>query len=685
MFEDFGLSLKDSAGKSRKFKDLYNELMTKIRDSNGNIMPDALVKMNEMGIATTKSAGKMRPIIDVLRDIQKSTAKMSEEQKNAVLKALAGEEAYGKLNALLSTNMDTTQKWAEELKTTNVVNDAFAKYLETFTAQFTILKAKFEPVVKIIGGKFLENMSKVIKQITPLVDRIREWVKEHPKLTEQIVLFSTAVLTSLVGLGSFLVIIGSIGTKIGSLLGFLSSLVGGLGAIGSFLAANPIALWIAGIVTALGTLYLAWVQNWGNIQGIVNKFLQETGLDKWINGIVESFMHLYDNISPYITLIQEALRKIFSIAVGEGSLEEKMNKIKGVFAGLLKDFQPVIDGITGFVNKAVEEIMKLYYTIEPYILMIPDVFNKVWSDITTGFNNFVNEYKPAWDGLWEYALKLLTELWAELQPLITDIQAFVQEEWAKFNTETLPQLQVFFDAVIQEWNALKPIILPIVNLLMSGIMLAIKTYLSQIISDLKVLWSAFKVGWDIFTWVLNNLIIPGMTAIAMSITEIINNISESWKTVKELWKKYIAEPWDYFLKLIVSVTPTIVSAVAKLMESIWNSLKKYYLQMSTWFNSTFGEMLGTLQAIQQMASGGTSFNLTTSSGTTSASDTTSSSGSAKLSRSLSSASRSASSSASSGSKTFIVNGNIYGGDAGLRELNRLLRQYGFEEDARGVI
>lgn len=660
LFSEFGIKLYDSSQKTKKMSDVYKELSQKM-ESGGKLTADGSKAMQDLGINTVKSAGKMRPIIDILRDMQSGLKGLSQEEVNKALEAIGGTRGFTKLNTLLQGNIDELDKWVKDLKATKVAEDAFAETKKSLGAQFTILLETIKPVIYQIGEKLNKHLGNLIKNVTEIAGKIKEWVAQNPKLFEQIVNIAVAVSLALVSLGSFLMIVGGIGVALAGFIKNISVLITGISAIGTFLAANPIALWIAGIVASLGVLYLAWTENWGGMQDVINNFIKDIGLDKFINKFVETFMHIYDNVSPYITLIQEALGKIFNIVGGEGDIQSKIDKIKGIFGGLVSGLIPIFTNISSY-------------------------FTDIWNKITASFNAFVEYFKPAWDGLYEYFLKLINELWLEIQPLITDIQKFVQDEWAKFNTDTLPQLQVFFDAVIQEWNALKPIILPIVNILLGSIMLAFKNNISGIISIMKIFWGAFKSGWDIFTWILNNLLIPGMTAIAMSITEIINNISESWKMVKDLWKKYIAEPWDYFLKILKQAKPTIVSAVETLLTSVWNTLKIYYLQIKAWFDSTFGELIGTLQSLQQMASGGASFNLTTTSGTSSGSSgTTSSSGSAKLTRSLSSASRSSSSSASSGSKTFIVNGNIYGGDAGLRELNRLLRQYGFEEDARGVI
>ena len=71
---------------------------------------DALAKL---GVAVYDADTKaMRPVIDVLQDLKAGFAGVTHEEREAILKAISGEEVFAKLGGLLSSDLTILRSWS---------------------------------------------------------------------------------------------------------------------------------------------------------------------------------------------------------------------------------------------------------------------------------------------------------------------------------------------------------------------------------------------------------------------------------------------------------------------------------------------------------------------------------------------------------------------------------------------
>ena len=147
------------------------------------------------------ATGNMRPMIDVLKDMQRGMKGLTGAQKAAVLKALAGEEAFSKLGGLMDSNLDTLGSWQEEMKKGGALQLAFSQKMGAASEQVRLLWISVQDLAISLGQPLLGPISAVAGWLSKMVQRMAAFAQAHPLLGKVAgaVLALVAVVSLLVG------------------------------------------------------------------------------------------------------------------------------------------------------------------------------------------------------------------------------------------------------------------------------------------------------------------------------------------------------------------------------------------------------------------------------------------------------------------------------------------------------
>lgn len=129
--------------------------------------PEVTNKLRELGIETTDAAGNMRPLFDILRDIERaglSTGKIME---------LFGQRGGPQLVALLEVGVDEIERFKRELEASRGIARRMEQAtLNTLGGQFDIFKSQVEGIVLALGGKMNPSLREAIGEL-------QQFLKEH--------------------------------------------------------------------------------------------------------------------------------------------------------------------------------------------------------------------------------------------------------------------------------------------------------------------------------------------------------------------------------------------------------------------------------------------------------------------------------------------------------------------------
>jgi len=172
---------------------------------------DAAKALKFLGVSVFDSTGEMRPMIDVLKDMQKGMAGLTGEQKAAALKAIAGEEAFSKLGGLLEGNLDTLESWRKELEQGGAMQLAFSQKMEATNEQVKLLWISVKNLAISIGGPLLESLSGAAAWLAKMLQGVTEFTKAHPIIGKVIGVTLAAVGVFGLLAGSVLTVTGAVG------------------------------------------------------------------------------------------------------------------------------------------------------------------------------------------------------------------------------------------------------------------------------------------------------------------------------------------------------------------------------------------------------------------------------------------------------------------------------------------
>jgi TP901 family phage tail tape measure protein len=131
------------------------------------------IALKNMGVQVYDASGKMRPFTDILSDMQKGMKGMTGEQQAFNLKAIAGEEAFAKLQGLLSGSTEQMKRWAKETREGTTLTDAFAKIQATLQSRLDVLGITLANTSVMIGEKFGPQIAKAIDHLTNFIAALR--------------------------------------------------------------------------------------------------------------------------------------------------------------------------------------------------------------------------------------------------------------------------------------------------------------------------------------------------------------------------------------------------------------------------------------------------------------------------------------------------------------------------------
>lgn len=252
-------------------------------------------KLKELGITVKDSTGNLRPMIELLAEMDSKTANMGNADRLAAFKTIFGEEAVSGLSELIN------QAGAGGIaKYLDIVKNNTGKASQVASIQMSGVKGAMDELSSAAEGLsitfsnlFLPAIKSIASGMKSLTNTLNSFIETHPVLTRGVV-YAVAGFTAYVAVVKTLMIAKSalaVGT---TLLASRTLLLNGVVTTATFvtkavtvaqwalnaaLTANPIGLVVAGVAALIGigiALYKNWdkiskffITAWENIKGAV--------------------------------------------------------------------------------------------------------------------------------------------------------------------------------------------------------------------------------------------------------------------------------------------------------------------------------------------------------------------------------------------------------------------------------
>lgn len=164
--------------------------------------------IEELGLKVTDSTGKMRPLADIIGQINEKTKDYTETEQIRIAKQLAGQHALSGFITLMHAGKDKLQDFTKELENSGGTAEKIAdKQMDNLAGSFEYLKSATNNAVITLGNQFIP----VIRATTDVITRAVTWFDSLPSSVASTIAITGAAVTvfSLLG-GAFLLALGSI-------------------------------------------------------------------------------------------------------------------------------------------------------------------------------------------------------------------------------------------------------------------------------------------------------------------------------------------------------------------------------------------------------------------------------------------------------------------------------------------
>lgn len=338
--------------------------------------------MKKLGISITNSDGSMKSLMEIMLDMRKGFAGLTEAEKAQYAAMLGGQQAMSGLLAIVNASDEDFSKLTEEIYNADGAAQDMANTMQdNLSGQLTILKSTLEGIAISFG----EIMLPAIKSVVAGLQKFAEWITNTSDTTKKIVV---VIATVVAALGPLLLI----GAKLIS--GFLSIKML-LMTTGTTLTAltGPLGVLIA----AVAAFALAWTTNFGGIRDTVSSIMST--ILSTITAILSKIKSLWDSnwLDIKITLkaVFDAIEIIIETALGviEGAIK--------IFSGVIKgDWKTVWEGVKTIANSIWKGIKNLFKTFLNWIVdTLLSIGAKLYANAKTAFQNIKDGFSEKWQAI----------------------------------------------------------------------------------------------------------------------------------------------------------------------------------------------------------------------------------------------------------------------------------------------
>lgn len=439
--------------------------------------------LDELGISAYDGSGKARDFNDIVDELSKAFAGMSDEEANATKNQVFTTYGMNAFNKMTAATTETVNKFKTGLKdATGSAAQQAETQLDNLKGSLTLLQSALEGAGIVIGQRLTPYIRKLAEFINVLVTGFNNLTDAQQDMIVRIGLIVAAigpvmlimsklfsVILAIVGAFKKLTIFSQITESIRLVTAGYAGLakqMGGIPAIvsrvmtvfGSFSTAIGV---VAGVI---GILVAVFVTLWKTNDDFRNKIVSvfETVKNKIImsietirqtlsqldfSGIVETlkavWMGFCEIIEPLFTNAFVAIATVISsvMSVVEGIIETAVGIINGdtdlIAVGIQTAFKGLLTGITGLASNILSLVGELGANILSALGLedIAEVFQTFFETISEIFEQIPEVVNNAFETVGAFFTETLPEF---IDSAIETIQGFAENVVAFF-TETIPE------------------------------------------------------------------------------------------------------------------------------------------------------------------------------------------------------------------------------------------------------
>lgn len=498
--------------------------------------------------------GNMRPMTDIIADIEKATAGMSDQQRDAALASVFGTQAMRGLSSVLGEGTDKVYALEEALYNSEGAAKAASDEMEGgIGGSLRALGSALESLAISFGDV-----------LAPTVKKVADFLSEMAlKFTG----LSDGMKKAIVIVGSVLAAIGPFLTVLGTILMVIPKITAALATI------NPIVLAVIAVIGALVGIGIALYQNWETIkEKAIEVFSIFTPL---FEAVQEAFQHVVDFIMDiwgqlvdfwleHGTMLQEATSNIFS-AIG-AVIETVMNAVWAV----MQFIWPVVEALILDTWNAIKNTIQGALDV---IMGIVQAFGAL----------FTGNWSALWDAIKQIVSGLVQAVWGLINLWFVGKILKLGKTFAK----------AFKDVITKLWNSVKSIFTSSLNAVRSNVSTvfnAIRSVISSIMNAVRsVITTVLNAIKSIFTGSLN--------AVRSTTSSVLNSIKSVFSNIFNSLKGVVTGAMNGVKNAVSNGIKGALNVVTNMAKNFFNAGKNIVTSIADGIKSAIGKVTGAISDV----------------------------------------------------------------------------------------
>ncbi|MFF3671684.1 phage tail tape measure protein [Microtetraspora malaysiensis] len=557
-----------------------SEAGTALRGAIGRLLKptnEVQATLDRLGVTVMDSSGKMRPLVDIITQLEKSGA------STADMLTIFGLEAGPGMQALVSQGSGALRDLTKELENSGgTAANIAAVQMEGFNGAVKGLQSAFEGLMIAVADTGLLDWA------TKAVNKLTEWVSTLGEADKETMKWAVAIGGAVAALGPLLIVTGHAVSSIGSI-------ITGVRLLSTVLLASPIG-WVVGLIGLLAYgLYEAWQRSeefrnavtglWDGIVAaagpVVDWFKAEVWpilVDGWnwlLDTAVEVVEWFGQNIWPKLVQgfgrLVEAAKPIVA-----WFKDEFLPGLVGIWGGLMDAAGPVLSWLGGTALPAV--IDALVWLLEKAMDVAGWFTETLWPVVVGGWQWLIDAAGPVVDTVVGF-FSSMTEGGGEFSSAFGDIGDFISEVVGLIS-DIVSEVVEFIGWVWREHG----------DTIVSVITTAWDLMVSVIGTALELIWNVVQGVWTAVKG-----IITGVLQVILGVIRVVTGIitgdwDKVWQGIKDIFEgvwKAIRGIVEGALQIIVSVLSAAWDLIGAAVKAVWDWIVEIVKSAVKWLLDMF--------------------------------------------------------------------------------------------------
>ena len=383
--------------------------------------------MNDLGMNMFDAEGNMKPLVEVIGELENGLEGMDAKQRTAALSTLFGAEAVSGWTALINEGSGSLQELQNEIEGADGFAQDFAETAEdNLAGSMRSLKSSWAELMITIS----DGVSGPLRGLVDMLTDVINWLSSLDESVQQTIIMVAGLVAAL---GPLLFVFGALIQKI-------PAIVTGFKLMGAAIAAlfSPIGL----IIAALAAFVIMLIYLWNT-----NEEFRVAVIEIW-NGIKEGIQAAWEALSAYlepaVQAIADFVMEIF------GGLAEWWKENNEMF---LQVAQNVWNLISTVIQTTMSVIMSVMQTVWPYIRTLIELTWKVISNVietTVGvILGVIQLFAAVLNGDFEGIKAGLTQIWTSLWNGIKNHVSIVIEAIRSIISITMESIRETISSILE--------------------------------------------------------------------------------------------------------------------------------------------------------------------------------------------------------------------------------------------